>query len=211
MDENNFRILILGDFAVGKTSFMFRYLDDIFNPFTLSSIGIDLRIKELERNNEKIFLKIFDTAGQERFHSLVINYYKGADGIILIYDISNLDTFKSIKNWIEGINENINIKEIGFIIVGNKCDLPEDEKKVTDEMKKNLENSLNIKIIEASAKNNINVNESFEKLVDKMMELKKNKEHINSLKLKEEKDINNKNENEGKCCGSKKIKDKDIQ
>lgn len=204
MEENSFRILILGDFAVGKSSFMFRYLDDIFNQFTLSTIGIDSRIKELERNNQKIFLKIFDISGQERFHLLIINYYKGADGIILIYDISNLDTFKSIKNWIEGINNNINLKEIGFIIVGNKYDLHEDKKKVIDEMKQNLENTLNIKIIETSAKNNINVNECFEKLVDKMMELKKNKEPINSLKLKEEKDVNNKSEKEGKCFVLKK-------
>ena len=160
-------------------------------------------MKTYERRNKTIYLKIFDTAGQERYRTIVKNMYKGADGIILIYDVTNLESFKAIKIWVESIKDNLNLNEIGLIIVGNKIDLP--DKKINDQDKKELENSLNTKIIEASAKENINVNEIFEKLVDIMMELKskmdKKENVLNDDLIKLENfDINEKNSD---CCNKK--------
>ena len=208
-DAPTFKILLLGDSTVGKTSFMIRYLDDTFDD-TLFTMGIDSRYKDLVRNNKKIFLRIYDTAGQERFRSIVKNYYKGADGILLMYDVTKLESFNSIKRWVEGIKENIKMEELGLIIVGNKCDLKK-EKIITDEMKKELEDSLNIKIIEGSAKEKINVNESFEKLVDIMMEIKMKNNNLDknkTIKLDNIEDINK----EEKCClFRKKKKQKEIE
>ena len=208
-DAPTFKILLLGDSTVGKTSFMIRYLDDTFDD-TLFTMGIDSRYKDLVRNNKKIFLRIYDTAGQERFRSIVKNYYKGADGILLMYDVTQLESFNSIKRWVEGIKENIKMEELGLIIVGNKCDLKK-EKIITDEMKKELEDSLNIKIIEGSAKEKINVNESFEKLVDIMMEIKMKNNNLDknkTIKLDNIEDINKKE----KCClFRKKKKQKEIE
>ena len=208
-DAPTFKILLLGDSTVGKTSFMIRYLDDTFDD-TLFTMGIDSRYKDLVRNNKKIFLRIYDTAGQERFRSIVKNYYKGADGILLMYDVTQLESFNSIKRWVEGIKENIKMEELGLIIVGNKCDLKK-EKIITDEMKKELEDSLNIKIIEGSAKEKINVNESFEKLVDIMMEIKMKNNNLDknkTIKLDNIEDINK----EEKCClFRKKKKQKEIE
>ena len=211
-DAPTFKIFLLGDSTVGKTSFMIRYLDDTFDD-TLFTMGIDSRYKDLVRNNKKIFLRIYDTAGQERFRSIVKNYYKGADGILLMYDVTQLESFNSIKRWVEGIKENIKMEELGLIIVGNKCDLKK-EKIITDEMKKELEDSLNIKIIEGSAKEKINVNESFEKLVDIMMEIKMKNNNLDknkTIKLDNIEDLEDINKKEKCCLFRKKKKQKEIE
>ena len=139
---------------------------------SLSTIGLDIKYKNLKRRDDKkIKLVIFDTPGQERFKSIEKNRIKSSDGIILIYDVTNKESFKNIKEWINDIKETIDITRIGIIIVGNKCELTE-QKVVGEEIKKKLENNENIKIIEDSSKDNINVNESFILLIDKMIELK---------------------------------------
>jgi small GTP-binding protein len=185
-DIMTFKILLLGNQEVGKTSFIIRFTEDKFNESLLSTIGVDIKNKEIKRKDKNILLKIFDTAGEERFKSISKNYFASADGVLLLYDISNENSFKSIKEWVENIKENVNLSEIGLIIVGNKCDIPEEEKVVNNLMIKDLEKSLNVKIIEASAKSNINVTESFMLIVDKILELKfsgKNGERPDSVML----------------------------
>ena len=189
-DIMTFKILLLGNQEVGKTSFIIRFTEDQFNESPLSTIGVDIKNKEIKRKDKNILLKIFDTAGEERFKSISKNYFASADGVLLLYDISNENSFKSIKEWIENIKENVNLSEIGLIIVGNKCDMPEEEKVVNNLMIKDLEKSLNVKVIEASAKSNINVTESFMLIVDKILELKfsgKNGERPDSVMLEKTK------------------------
>ena len=101
-------------------------------------------------------MHIFITAGQERFRAIARNLYKNADGIVLMYDISNKNSFQDIKDWINRIKDNTDLNKIGIIIVGNKIDL-EEERVVDQEMRENLEEKEKIKVLEASAKNNINV------------------------------------------------------
>ena len=171
MEEETFKILLLGNKNVGKTSFILRYCDNKYEETLLSTAGIDLRNKEIERQNKKIILKIYDTAGQERYRSIAKNYFKSSDGILLLYSINDLESFNSIKGWIESIKEAVDLDEIGMIIVGNKLDLSE-EREVSDLMKEDLEKTLNIKILEASAKNNINIENCFNDLIDKIYELR---------------------------------------
>ena len=171
-EEVVFKILILGNQNVGKTSFIQRYCEDKFDENQLASIGVDLKTKSINRHKRNILLKIFDTAGQEKFHSISKNYFKSSDGIILLYDISCLKSFQAIKSWIDSIKEVVDLDEIGFILLGNKSDLPEENKEVSNLMKEDLEKELRIKIMETSVKDNINIEESFNKLIDKIYELR---------------------------------------
>ena len=201
MEEETFKLLLLGNKNVGKTSFIMRYCDNKYEENLISTAGIDLRNKEIERNNKKIALKIFDTAGQERFRSISKNYFKSSDGILLLYSINDLESFNSLKGWIDSIKEVVDLADIGMVIVGNKLDLSED-RKVSDLMREDLEKNLNIKILEASAKSNINIENCFNTLIDKVYELRfgvnlSERQIVkqNSLKLKKE---NKKKKH--KCC-----------
>jgi len=172
MDNSiTFEVILLGDIRVGKTSFVNRYYKDIFSESQLSTVGISNYIKQLTINKKNIYLKIYDTSGQERYRAIAKNFYHGADGILLFYDITSKKSFDSIGNWIESINESIKTSEIGLLIIGNKSDL-EENREVSEEMRKKLEKSQNVEIIETSAKNNINIDISFNKLIEKMLHLK---------------------------------------
>ena len=209
----SFKILLLGDSGVGKTAFILRFCEDKFEEDSLTTIGLDQKNKFVIRGNKKLELHIWDTAGQERFRSIAKNCYKGADGIILMYDISKYETFKQIKNWINNIKDSIDIDKIALLVVGNKCDMPKTDETVDEQSKQNFENTSKMKIIEASAKDNINVNDSFISLIDKMLELglgkKKdndddndNDEVNNSQQLKMP--GNNKKKRDNCCAGNKK-------
>ena len=175
-DDIFLKIVLLGNEMVGKTRFFDSYFDEEY--FPESTIGANFRTKFIEKNNNNIKVLIYDTPGQERLRSIVINYFKVADGIILIYDASNIDSYNGIKKWIEIIKECIDFEQIGFIVVENKCDLPEEEKKINSKMREEMEENFGFKIIIASAKDNINVNESVDLLIDKMMTLREKKEKI---------------------------------
>ena len=199
----SYKLLLLGDSTVGKTAFILRFCDDKFDDDSLTTIGLDQKNKFVKRGDKKIELHIWDTAGQERFRSIAKNLYKGADGIILMYDISNNSSFQNIKRWISSIKDAVDITKIALVIVGNKCDLPNEEKVVDQDSRQALEKQYNFKIIEASAKENINVNESFIALIDKMMGLGLGKKKTNDFdddggqKLKDS-EGNRRNNN---CCG----------
>ena len=199
-----YKILILGDSTVGKTAFIVRFCEGIFEEDSITSVGLDSKVKFISRQEKKIQLQIWDTAGQERFRSLSKSWYKGADGILLMYDISNYDSFKHIKNWISDIKNNISIpfEKLALIVIGHKSDLPDEKRKVDKNDMETFEKSNGIKIIEASAKIDKNVNESMAALIDKMLELGVGKikkvdddeEDIRKLSIKK---INKK---KGDCC-----------
>ena len=169
-----YKILFLGDSSVGKTAFIIRFCDGKFEEDSLTTIGLDKKAKSVSHKDKKILLQIWDTAGQERFRSIAKSCYKGADGILLMYDVNNYDSFKHIKIWIKDIKANITIpwEKLALIVIGNKCDLPNEAKKVDKEDIEEFKKTNNgIQVIEASAKLDINVNESIIALIDKMMEL----------------------------------------
>ena len=100
------KIITLGNFSVGKTNFIYKYIDDYFSFNYISTLGVDFKQKEIIlKNGKNAILRIFDTAGQERFRSGSVNYIKNIDGVILIYDIGNINSFESLNDWMETIRE----------------------------------------------------------------------------------------------------------
>ena len=208
MDKNKdnvikYKILLLGNTQVGKTSMLKRFCDEQYNEDTLSTIGIDAKTKFINHKDRKIQLDIWDTAGQERFLSITKNTYKGSDGIILMYDLTSKKTFNSINNWIKGINEAIDINKIGFVLVGNKSDCEDKDRQVSFEEGEILAKEKGFPFFETSVKENINVNQVFVAIIDKMLDLGikiiKEKNGDNQKLKKDDKKID-----KVKCCLDKK-------
>ena len=199
----SFKILLLGDSTVGKTAFILRFCEDKFDEDSLTTIGLDQKNKYVKRGDKKIELHIWDTAGQERFRAIAKNLYKGADGILLMYDMSNLNSFNHIKEWINSIKESVDISKIALIIVRNKYDLTTQEINENEKKKKNFEETRKLKIIEASAKKNINVNDSFIVLIDKMLALGLGKKKTNGIDDDGNQKLQNNNNDKKRsnCCG----------
>uniref|UniRef100_A0A3B4T6Y8 Ras-related protein Rab-3 n=1 Tax=Seriola dumerili TaxID=41447 RepID=A0A3B4T6Y8_SERDU len=159
-----FKLLIIGNSSVGKTSFLFRYADDSFSNSFVSTVGIDFKVKTVYRNDKRIKLQIWDTAGQERYRTITTAYYRGAMGFILMYDITNEESFNAVQDWATQI-KTYSWDNAQVIMVGNKCDMDE-ERVVPPEKGKHLADQLGFEYYEASAKENINVRQVFERLVD---------------------------------------------
>ena len=197
-DMPSFKIILLGDSTVGKTSLIVRFCDGGFNEECVSTIGVDTKTKYVRHNNKKIELEIWDTAGQERFKSLATKFYQGADGIILMYDITQKKTFNNIKYWLTNIMDSVDSKKVAIIVIGNKLDLPNIE--VEKEAGEKFCSQHNLQLIETSCKDNINVKEAFNYLIDKMIEL----DNDYKQQLKKRKTIVNKNTFDNKKKNKKK-------
>ncbi|XP_070562474.1 ras-related protein Rab-3 isoform X1 [Ptychodera flava] len=159
-----FKLLIIGNSSVGKTSFLFRYADDSFTSAFVSTVGIDFKVKTVFRNDKRVKLQIWDTAGQERYRTITTAYYRGAMGFILMYDVTNEESFQAVQDWSTQI-KTYSWDNAQVILVGNKCDM-EDERVVATERGKQLADQLGLEFFETSAKENINVKQTFERLVD---------------------------------------------
>ena len=125
----------------------------------MNSIGVDFKLKNIEIDNKKIKLQIWDTAGQERFRTITTSYYKGAHAILVVYDITEKDSFDHVKNWMADIDK-FGKEGVLRVLVGNKCDL-EHLRKVSKEAGQELANKYGIKFLETSAKDTINIEELF--------------------------------------------------
>ena len=161
-----FKLLIVGETLVGKTAFLLRFIENSFLP-QYATIGIYSRIKLLKIQDKSIEFHIWDTAGPERLRSITKNYYKNVHGIILVYDVTNKNSFKKLKsNFIKDIEEKAtsNVKKI---LVGNKCDLP--NRVVTEDEGKKLAEEYNMEFFEVSAKTGQNVNEAFNYLMEYLL------------------------------------------
>ena len=166
------KILLIGDSHVGKTSLLLKYVDDFFPEEHIATIGIEYKDKIINKDGYNIRLQIWDTAGQERFNSITKNIYRNTNGVLFVYDVTNRKSYNSMKNWIKD-TEKID-KDIKGIILANKIDLEEREVN-TDELEE-LGNKMNMKFLETSAKDNINVKEAFILLVEELLKEKNEKE-----------------------------------
>ena len=162
-----FKILTIGESGVGKTCVLRRFVENKFLKNHLATIGIDFKTKTLNINNQEIKLKIWDTAGQERFRNITTQYYKGADGIVLVYDVTDEASYEKIRDWMEQILSNTQQEEIGLVLLGNKCDM--DPRSVTEEMGKKMAEELKINYFETSALNGQGIKEAFEQLTRDIM------------------------------------------
>ena len=167
LNENVYKLLLLGDSTVGKTCFLIKYTDQSFQDIHMATIGLDYRIKTMKlKNNKEVKIQIWDTAGQDRFRSITKNYYKGSHGIILIYDITNRRTFENVQKWISQIREETS-QNVVIYLIGNKIDMKEERKVSTEEGKK-LADELGLPFMETSAKEGININEVFDDIVERV-------------------------------------------
>ena len=163
-----FKVLLLGNSDVGKSSLLLRYVDSVWNDAFVPTIGVDFKVKTLTINEKKVKMQIWDTAGQERFRTVVATYFRGAHGILLLYDVTNKDSFKNLESWLIEIEKNAKEKVLK-ILIGNKCDLTDDREISTEEGKAfALRNGM--EFMETSAKMNTNVTEAFETLGKLMIE-----------------------------------------
>jgi len=159
-----FKLLIIGDSGVGKSCLLLRFSDDIFTDSFISTIGVDFKIRTIEIGGSKIKLQIWDTAGQERFRTITSSYYRGAHGIIVVYDVTEQKSFNNITKWLKEIDTFAG-PTVQKLLVGNKCDL-QSERAVTTEQGKELAGKLNIPFVETSAKDSINVEQAFIKMAE---------------------------------------------
>ena len=191
-----FKILTIGESGVGKTCILRRFVENKFLKNHLATIGIDFKTKTLNINNQEIKLKIWDTAGQERFRNITTQYYKGADGIVLVYDVTDEASYEKIKDWMDQILSNTQQEEIGLVLLGNKCDM--EPRNVTEDQGKKMAEELKISYFETSALTGQGIKEAFEQLTRDIMKKKGvgdgSGENIDLAKTKKKK------KKDGDCC-----------
>ncbi|EAT40223.1 AAEL008029-PA [Aedes aegypti] len=158
--HNMFKVLIIGDSGVGKSSLLLRYADNKFPLKHQITIGVDFKIRTIKINDEHIKLQIWDTAGQERFRLITNSYYRGAHGVILVYDVTSMKSFQHVKRWLKEIQVNCTTGEVCKLLVGNKNDNPQ-LKMVPPRDAKAVADMHGMEFIESSAKECYNVEKVF--------------------------------------------------
>ena len=201
--QGSFSFILIGDSTVGKTAFLNRYFKNQFKEIFLSTIGIDKEIKHLKIDKDHYKLTVWDTAGQERFNCLPKTYYQNADGVLLLFDVTNEETFQNASNWMKDVKENTNKvisndsnnqSEISLYLIGNKIDKP--GRVVDKEKAEEMAKSLGMKYFEVSCKINMNISEVISRMVmDSYMKANKIE---GGIKLQKVKKINE--EKKKGCC-----------
>ncbi|EYU41594.1 hypothetical protein ABFS82_10G043700 [Erythranthe guttata] len=166
----SFKILLIGDSAVGKSSLLVSFISNLVDDLS-PTIGVDFKVKFLTAGGKKLKLTIWDTAGQERFRTLTSSYYRGAHGIILVYDVTRRDTFTNLSDvWAKELDLYSTHEDCIKMLVGNKVDR-ENERVVSREEGMSLAKELGCLFFECSAKTRENVEKCFEELSLKIMEV----------------------------------------
>eukprot|EP00884_Botryococcus_braunii_P006382 jgi/Botrbrau1/15745/Bobra.4_1s0113.1 len=166
------KLLLIGDSGVGKSCLLLRFSEDSFTSSFITTIGIDFKIKKILLDNKWIKLQIWDTAGQERFRTITSAYYRGAMGILLVYDVTDEASFNNIRNWMRNIEQHAS-DTVNKVLVGNKSDMDESKRAVPYSKGQALADEFGIQFFETSAKNNVNVDEVFQSIAkDVMLRLK---------------------------------------
>ena len=178
-----YKLFIIGESGISKTCMVSRFAEDNFNDSHSFTIGVDFKIKYIKINGKVIRLQIWDTAGAKRYITVTKSYYKDANGIILVYDVTNLNTFKNIQNCIKEIKDIVN-KNAYIVLVGNKID--SFNRVITEEEGINLANEYDINFFETSAKNDKNITELFYHILSKLLNNEVEK-HENDEKLNKSK------------------------
>ena len=153
-----FKLLLIGDSGVGKSCLLLRFADDTYTESYISTIGVDFKIRTIELDGKTIKLQVWDTAGQERFRTITSSYYRGAHGIIVVYDVTDQESYNNVKQWLQEIDRYA-CENVDKLLVGNKCDLT-DKKVVEYTRAKAYADQLGISFLETSAKNSTNVEQA---------------------------------------------------
>ncbi|KAF2070129.1 hypothetical protein CYY_008552 [Polysphondylium violaceum] len=167
-EEKQYKILLIGDSDVGKTSIVKRFSDDEFKEDLLCTIGVEFKMKSLNIDDQNITLCIWDTAGQEKFRALISSYYRGAHGIILTYDVTKRETFNNLQYWLNEIESFSTRSDVVMLLVGNKID--KENREVSREEGAEFAKKKAMLFIEASAKTKMGIQQAFEELAHKILE-----------------------------------------
>lgn len=199
--DHLFKVLLLGEAAVGKTCILIRYTDNSFSTEQITTLGVDLKKKNMVIDGSKIILQLWDTAGQDRYAAVTKQFFKGAHAIILVYSIIDLHTFDKVQDWISQIDQSIG-NNIVKVLVGNKSDL-EEERKVLKEEGEKLAQENSFKFFESSAFMNQNIQEVFDYTAHELFsrvkkeEDKIDKNYNKKMKINQQITFNSKTK---KCC-----------
>ena len=197
------KIIVVGDSGVGKTNLINRFATDKFDTNSKATIGVEFVYKTLKINKDIIKVEVWDTAGQERYKAITSSYYKGAKGAIIVYDITNEDSFNNVESWMNDVVKK-GQKDMQFLLLGNKKDLVND-RLVSEEKGIKKARELNMHLFEASALEKTNVNEAFNYLMREIyLDMRRQKmnntnninDNINAGGIL----LNTNNKNKKKCC-----------
>ncbi|CCI40920.1 unnamed protein product [Albugo candida] len=168
--DHLFKILLIGDAGVGKSSMLLRFTDDKFDGNLQSTIGVDFKVKMMQVDSSRIKVTIWDTAGQERFRTLTSSYYRGAQGIVLVYDVSRRETFESLDTWLREIEiySPAGGRDVVKLLVGNKVD--KQERSISRKEAEDWARNKGMLFLESSAKTRIGILQVFDEVVQKILE-----------------------------------------
>jgi len=164
------KLMLVGEAAVGKSSIMYRYTQNTFTYSMLGTAGIDFKKKDVVVDDTKIKIVLFDTAGHDRFRKIIKNHCRGANGIVIVYDVSEESSIEKLSNWMTDIQENAD-KDVELLLLGNKVDIA--ERKISEEQSKELSQRLNIPMLETSAKTGFNIEEAFDLIINNILKKEK--------------------------------------
>ena len=187
-----FKIILVGDPGVGKTSIMTKFVSNEFQNTYLSTIGVEFKSKEIHINNNTCArLKIWDTCGQEKFRAITRQYFKNSEGVFVVFDLTNKETIKKLDIWMKDIKDNID-NDYFIFLIGNKSDIKDRDLTIAEEAKQFAINK-KINYYEVSAKTGSGIYNIFEKMASKLInkkKIEKSKEEINTDKIDIENKIN---------------------
>jgi Ras-related protein Rab-1A len=158
--------IIIGDSSVGKSSLLYRYTDHDWNPHYIATIGVDFKVMTFERSSKIVKLQLWDTAGQERFRTITHTYYRGAHGVMLVFDVTSHDSFVNLNTWLADIKR-FGSMNVPMLLVGNKCDCKAHERQVDDDEAAAFAAELGCDYVTTSARNDIGVEEAFSAMLEK--------------------------------------------
>ncbi|KAL0215722.1 hypothetical protein P9112_007906 [Eukaryota sp. TZLM1-RC] len=166
--DHLYKLLLIGDSAVGKSCLLVRFADGDFSDTFTTTIGVDFKIQTVEIDGKTIKLQIWDTAGQERFRTITASYYHGAQGIIVVFDVTKRQSFENVQMWLREIEDSAS-ENVSILLVGNKTDLTE-QREVTDEQARAFAAERGIEYTPTSAKTAENVESAFLRLAKQIKE-----------------------------------------
>ncbi|KIJ31441.1 hypothetical protein M422DRAFT_70853 [Sphaerobolus stellatus SS14] len=171
----NCKLLLIGNSSVGKSSLLLRFTDEQWLPEDEASatIGVDFRVCKMDVKGKKVKLSLWDTAGQERFRTITSSYYRGAEGVILVYDVSNRESFDALPRWFSELETYVS-SSVVKMVVGNKLD-KEFSRAVSEAEGRKFAESQGCLFLEVSAKTNVGVREAFMEVVEKILEIRESK------------------------------------
>ena len=166
--DHIFKILLIGDAGVGKSSILLRFTDDSFEEHLASTIGVDFKVKTVSLGGKTVKLTIWDTAGQERFRTLTSSYYRGCHGIILVFDVNERSSFDNLKQWLDELELYSTTAHSSKLLVGNKIDL--EDRQVTEQEATDFARQQAMMYLECSARTRVGIRQAFEEVVLKILD-----------------------------------------